>query len=288
VARPRKRSRGSTIVSTCTWHRIHPTYEVVSQQLHDECRILVRLFTKGIKLRDGIIESLLGKVASLIRRVEDLVVKDGEVEGETKADGVGGGEIGLSDFGSSLVSLERLVCRLLALVGSGELSEIAVVVALPTNAISSIFMPGVMCLHLVIEDFRLAGLSRSDQVLVEHFEDIFADLSELGLDLGAVLVDELDLGRVSFRFFLLLYRGDDSPRSTTSTDDVLVGDGEEVSLFDREFLVCGSHHLHVLNHFCVHVVSSTRVQERSRSAYLHSARLAQQALRDRQTPRHPL
>jgi hypothetical protein len=107
----------------------------------------------------------------------------------------------------------------------------------------------VVFIHLVIEDLGLAGLSRSDQVLVENIEDVFADLSEFGLDLGAVLVDELDLGRVSFRFFLLLYRGDDSPRSTTSTDDVLVGDRKEVSLFDGEFLICGSHHFHVLNHF---------------------------------------
>lgn len=39
---------------------------------------------------DGIIESLLGKVTRLIRRVQDLVVKDGEVQSKTETDGMCG------------------------------------------------------------------------------------------------------------------------------------------------------------------------------------------------------
>jgi hypothetical protein len=34
---------------------------------------------------------------------------------------------------------------------------------------------------------------------------------------------------------LLLDRGDDAPRGTSGTDDVLVGDGEEVTLVNSEF-----------------------------------------------------
>jgi hypothetical protein len=45
-------------------------------------------------------------MASLIRRVENLVVEDGEVEGKTKANRVRRSKIGLGNFGGSLVSLE--------------------------------------------------------------------------------------------------------------------------------------------------------------------------------------
>jgi hypothetical protein len=44
---------------------------------------------------------------------------------------VGGGKVGGSDISSSLVGLERLVGRGLALVTNGELGQVAVVVALP-------------------------------------------------------------------------------------------------------------------------------------------------------------
>lgn len=107
------------------------TNQVVSQQLHDQGRVLVALLAEGVKLRNGIIESLFSEVASLVRRVEYLVVEDREVEGETKADRVGGRKIGLSDLGGSFVGLKRLVGRFLSLVGRGELGEVAVVVALP-------------------------------------------------------------------------------------------------------------------------------------------------------------
>jgi len=40
---------------------------------------------------DRVIESLLGQLASLIRRVQDLVVKDREVQRKAKTDGVRGG-----------------------------------------------------------------------------------------------------------------------------------------------------------------------------------------------------
>jgi hypothetical protein len=65
------------------------TYQVVPQELHDQSGVLVALLRKGVELSDGIVESLLGKLASLVGRVEDLVVEDGEVQGETETDGVG-------------------------------------------------------------------------------------------------------------------------------------------------------------------------------------------------------
>jgi len=75
-------------------------------------------------------------VASLVGGVENLVVEDGEVQGETKADGMCRGEVSLSNVGCGSVSLERLVGRSLALVAKGELSEVAVIVTLPVMILS--------------------------------------------------------------------------------------------------------------------------------------------------------
>ena len=86
--------------------------------------------------------------------------------------------------------------------------------------------------HLVVEDLGLAALGRGDQVLVKNLEDVLADLGKLGLDLLAVLLDEGNLLLVALGLLLLLNGGDDSPGCTAGTDDVLVGDGQKVSLLD--------------------------------------------------------
>lgn len=112
------------------------TYQVVSQELHDECGILVAFLTESVKLGNSIIEGLLGKMASLVRRVEDLVVEDREIEGKTKSDGVSRSKIGLSDFGGSLVSLQGLIGRFLSLVGSGEFGEVTMVITLPVRLLA--------------------------------------------------------------------------------------------------------------------------------------------------------
>lgn len=106
------------------------TYQVVSQELHDESGVLVALLAESIKFcrmfvrylwlvriylgyllltSNGIIKSLLSKMTRLIRGVQDLVVEDGEVEGETEADWVGWCKVGLGNFGGVLVSFEGLV-----------------------------------------------------------------------------------------------------------------------------------------------------------------------------------
>lgn len=82
---------------------------------------------------NGIVKRLLGQMAGLVRRVENLVVEDREVEGKAQADGVGRGELGLGNLGGRLVGLEGLVGRVLALVANGELGEVAVVVTLPAT-----------------------------------------------------------------------------------------------------------------------------------------------------------
>lgn len=72
-------------------------------------------------------------MASLVGRVEDLVVENREVEGQSETDGVGWRKIGLGDLGGILVGLKRLVCRGLALVAESELGKIAVVITLPVK-----------------------------------------------------------------------------------------------------------------------------------------------------------
>lgn len=101
----------------------------------------------------------------------------------------------------------------------------------------------------MVKDLGLSTLGRGDQVLVKNLKDILADLGELGLDLLAVFLNESNLSRVALGLLLLFDRGDDSPGSTAGTDDVLVGDRQEVSLFDGQLLVLGCNGLHVLDHF---------------------------------------
>jgi hypothetical protein len=72
-------------------------------------------------------------VARLVGCVQDLVVEHGEVEGQAETDGVSGRKLSLGDLGGSLVGLQRLVGRVLALVANGKFGEVAVVVALPAK-----------------------------------------------------------------------------------------------------------------------------------------------------------
>ena len=80
---------------------------------------------------NSVIKRLLGEVAGLVRRVHDFVVEYGEVKGKTKADGVGGSKVSLGDLGGILVSLKRLVGRLLTAITKSELGKVTVVVTLP-------------------------------------------------------------------------------------------------------------------------------------------------------------
>jgi hypothetical protein len=86
----------------------------------------------------------------------------------------------------------------------------------------------------VVEDLALAGLGLGDKTLVEDIKDILADLLELELNFAAVVADDGDVLVRTFGFLLLLDAGNDAPRGTAGTNDVLVGDGQKVSLVDSE------------------------------------------------------
>lgn len=91
-----------------------------------------------------------------------------------------------------------------------------------------------MNLHLVVEDLGLSSLGLGDESLVEDVEDILADLLQFGLDLLAVVTDNANVLIGTLGLLLLLDGGDDAPGGTTGANDVLVGDGQKVTLVDSE------------------------------------------------------
>jgi hypothetical protein len=123
---------------------------------------------------------------------------------------------------------------------------------------SSIEVPGNS--HLVVEHLGLAALGRRDQVSIEALQDILADFGKLSLDLLAVVLNKSNLSLVALGLLFLLDGSDDSPRGAAGTDDILVRDGQEISLLDGKLLVCGGNGLHVLNHFC-NGVSGIRIAD---------------------------
>lgn len=88
--------------------RRRPERQVVPEELHDESAVTVRLLRKRVKLGNSVVKGLLREVASTVGRVEDLVVEDGEVQGQAETDGVGGRQLRLRDIGSAL-QVARLV-----------------------------------------------------------------------------------------------------------------------------------------------------------------------------------
>jgi hypothetical protein len=119
------------MLRTTFLHVAGPERQVISEELHDQGRILVALLGERVEFGNRIVKRLLGEVARTVGRVEDLVVEYGEVEGETETDWVGGREFSDRNVRRGLVGLERLVGAVLALVASGKLSKVAVVVAHP-------------------------------------------------------------------------------------------------------------------------------------------------------------
>lgn len=91
------------------------------------------------------------------------------------------------------------------------------------------------CLHLVVEDLGLASLSLGNKRLVQNIENILANTLQLVFDLLAVVTDDGDVLLGALGFLLLLDGGDDTPGSTAGSNDVLVSNGEKVTLIDGKF-----------------------------------------------------
>lgn len=78
--------------------------------------------------------------------------------------------------------------------------------------------------HLVVEDLGLASLSLGDQGVAQNVQHILADLLEFGLNLLAIVTDDGNVLVRALGLLLLLDGGDDAPRGTAGTDNVLVRD----------------------------------------------------------------
>ncbi len=89
-------------------------------------------------------------------------------------------------------------------------------------------------LHLVVEHLGLSRLSLGNQRLVQYIKNILADLLEFVLNLLTVFTDRRDMLVSTLGLLLLFDGGDDAPGGTSSTHDVLVGNGQEISLIDSQ------------------------------------------------------
>jgi hypothetical protein len=140
--------------------------------------------------------------------LHDLVVEHGEVEGKTEADGVAGGEL---DASSLFVSLEGVLLNRLELGILCVLSDVAVVV---TD-------------HLDEEGLGLASALLCEHLIVDGVDDHLAVVGELLLDGFLVRGESISVLLV---LGVLLNSVDGAAGSTLGRDQVLEGNGEEVTL----------------------------------------------------------
>ncbi|MBA0743435.1 hypothetical protein Gogos_006113 [Gossypium gossypioides] len=74
-----------------------------------------------------------------------------------------------------------------------------------------------------------------NKLLFKELQNFNADLLQLRLDLGYVLVDDCDVVGVAMAFLFLLDGGNDHLGGTMGTNDILVGEKEKVALLDGDF-----------------------------------------------------
>ena len=109
-----------------------PQCQIVSQQLHDQGRVAVTLLAQRVQLGDCVIECTLCQLASSVRSVEDLKVEHREVESETEAYRVRWRQLRCCHITSCLVCNQAALRSGLAIITSSKLSQISVIISLPT------------------------------------------------------------------------------------------------------------------------------------------------------------
>ena len=116
---------------TFSLHVWCPQCEVISQQLHDQRRVLIRLLAQRVQLCDRVVERRLRQSARAVRRVEYLVVEHGEVECQPEPDRVRRCQLGHGDVRRCLVRDQTVLGCLLAVVAGCEFCLVTVVVTFP-------------------------------------------------------------------------------------------------------------------------------------------------------------
>ena len=88
--------------------------------------------------------------------------------------------------------------------------------------------------HFMVKHLRLARLSLRDKRLVQDIKHILANAFKLGFDLLAIVTNGANVLIRSFRLLFLLNRGNYTPGSTSSPNDVLIRNRKEVPLIDSK------------------------------------------------------
>ena len=191
---------------------LFPEGEVFLEELNDGLGITEVVFFELVDLVEGLLERLVGDLASLLVVLHDLVLEHGEVKGETESDGVAGLE---SDAVGFVVGLEGIVLDLLEVVTLGVLSDVAVVV---TD-------------HLDEESLGLTIARFGKNLGVDNVNDTLAVSLEASLDGGLVPGEGVtELGVLG----VLLDGGNSAASGSLGGDEVLESNREEVSLIGAD------------------------------------------------------
>lgn len=102
---------------------------------------------------------------------------------------------------------------------------------------------------------NMDGFARTMKKLVSTYQNFLTDVFQFLLDLFAIFFGHLLLALGTFG--LLLDAGDHSPRGSTCTDHVLVGDREQIAFFVAQFTIGFGDLLHGVGHV---VVSTNRCE----------------------------
>merc|ERR1711865_849165 len=154
-----------------------PQRQVVTEQLHDEGGILVRVLCHIIELGNCILERGACHLASFVWVVQHLVLEDREVQREAKADGMSHSQVLLCYLLCLLICLFCTVRRLGFLVVGCVLGNVAIVIGL----------------HLLVEDLRLPGACLGDETAIQERQDRVTNFVELSFHFGAILLRKLSV-----------------------------------------------------------------------------------------------
>ena len=185
-----------------------PEGEVLFEELDDGLGISKVVLLEFVNLVESILEGLVSKIASGLVVLHGFIMEDREVEGESELDGVARGE---GDSVGIIVSGEGGLLDLLEVITLGVLSDVAVVV---TD-------------HLDKEGLGLTIAGLGEDLRVDHVDDSLAVVLELFLNAGLVSSEGVsELGVLG----VLLNSSNSAASSSLGGDEVLEGNGEEVSL----------------------------------------------------------
>ena len=210
-------SRGSVVLSQL-WC---PKEQVVAQELHNQCGVLVVFVLDAIQVSDSFIESGTGHSTSLLRVLKDFVVEDWMVEGKAQLQWVCVAQRLLGQSGSLLVGAKSFLRNRCLLISSWKLSNIA-------HEIS---------FHLFKENFRFISLRVDKEGFVDEVEDVLANACKFCLNLLFVVLNFLDVLGVTFDVLLLLDGAENAPGRAPSSNNILEGNSQNVSLLQWQLLV---------------------------------------------------